>query len=34
VNLGRQLANKMGGDEDVAERIEEGLAASYKTTLY
>lgn len=34
VNLGRQLAKKMGGNDDVAEQIDQGLAESYKTTLY
>lgn len=34
VNLGKQLANRMGGDDNVAEAIEAGLAQSYKTTLY
>ncbi|MFN2425230.1 MAG: MSMEG_1061 family FMN-dependent PPOX-type flavoprotein [Candidatus Binatia bacterium] len=34
VNLGRQLAKKMGGNDEVAERIDEGLEQSYKTTLY
>ena len=34
VNLGKQLAKKMGSGDEVAERIEEGLALSYETTLY
>lgn len=34
VNLGRQLAKKFGAGDEVAEQIEEGLAVSYKTTLY
>jgi hypothetical protein len=34
VNLGRQLAAKMGGGEDVADRIEEGLVESYEKRLY
>lgn len=34
VNLGRQLAKRMGAGEEIAERIDEGLAESYKTTLY
>ncbi len=34
VNLGRQLAKKMGGGDGVAEQIEEGLSESYRTRLY
>lgn len=34
VNLGRQLAKKFGAGEEVAEKIDESLAESYKTGLY
>lgn len=34
VNLGKQLAPRLGGGDEIAERIEEGLAESYRTTLY
>jgi PPOX class probable FMN-dependent enzyme len=34
VNLGRQIAKKLGAGEDVAQGVEEGLADSYRTKLY
>jgi uncharacterized protein len=34
VNLGRQLAAKMGGGQDVADKIEDGLVESYEKRLY
>lgn len=34
VNLGKQIARRMGGDDSVAETIDQGLEHSYKTTLY
>jgi uncharacterized protein len=34
VNLGRQIAKRMGGGDDVAAQIDEGLEQSYKTRLY
>jgi PPOX class probable FMN-dependent enzyme len=34
VNLGKQLAAKMGGGTEVAEQIEEGLITSYTERLY
>jgi len=34
VNLGRQLAKRMGGGEDVADKIEDALVESYTKRLY
>lgn len=34
VNLGRQLAPRLGGGEEVAEQIEAGLADGYRNRLY
>ena len=34
VNLGRQLAKRIGGGEDVVEKIEEALVESYTNRLY
>jgi len=34
IQLGRQLAKRMGGDEEAAERIDDYLVESYKNQLY
>jgi PPOX class probable FMN-dependent enzyme len=34
VNLGRQIAKKLGAGEEIAEQVEEGLVDSYRNRLY